>query len=172
VARVVPRATPRLKIHSRRPRPHALYQIFPKLTADTHRQTSAQDDFYNCVAWVFGDNTQWWESSTATGRYWPSGAPQNRSLAAYRTLFANRGYEDCDDASHEPGIEKIAVYVHDEYGFRHVAWQDERGVWWSKLGESFDIEHSSVDVLEGAGTDGYGTARIMKRARRPHRGCP
>ena len=154
-------------------RPPSLTGIFPKLSPSNHAITSAQTTRYNCVAWVFDDTTQAWEYSTRPEKYWPPGIPQDGSVEAYVELFRNRGYAECSDATLESGLEKLALFVHERFGFGHVAWQAADGTWWSKLGDSFDITHDSLDVLEGAGLDDYGTARlIMMRPRRCTRACP
>jgi hypothetical protein len=122
-----------------------------------------------------GDNTQWWEyvSQPEPGIYWPPDAPCGDNTDAYVGLLASRGFTRCDTAKQEGGYEKIAIYVHTAKGFGHVAWQNVDGLWWSKLGKSFDIEHARLDVLESDQWDGYGRAIIfMKRRRRTTRGCP
>ena len=63
----------------------------------------------------------------------------------------------------EPGFEKIAIYVDRERSPSHVAKSDGRA-WKSKLGAYQDIEHSSLDLLEGYQLWEYGSVeRIFKR---------
>ena len=65
-------------------------------------------------------------------------------IDAYRTL----GYEPCDSEVVEKGFEKIALYVQVNGSPTHVARQLPNGIWTSKLGRSFDIEHPFVDQWE------------------------
>jgi hypothetical protein len=148
-----------------------IQELFPKLKDVEYWFTSCPAR-YNCVAWALGDNSQWWQAERDYA-YWPAGVSTDGSVASYEALFASRGYARCDDASLEPGFEKVAIYTND-LGFRHVTWQHESGMWWSKLGGRYDIEHATLDCLEDDHPmDGYGRARIfMKRPRRCTRACP
>ncbi len=69
------------------------------------------------------------------------------------------GYEECEDGSHEPGFEKIALYAKDAEP-THAARQLPDGRWTSKLGKLEDIAHS----LEGLAECLYGEIVLfMKR---------
>ncbi len=82
--------------------------------------------------------------------------------------FATLGYEQCADSNLEPEIEKVAIYA-DADGFpTHMALQLPSGLWASKLGDLEDIEHATLDQLNGDGKWDYGRAvRFMKRLRVP-----
>jgi hypothetical protein len=79
-------------------------------------------------------------------------------------LFKGDGYEVTSNRNIEQGFEKIAIYV-DLSDMRpgHVCKSDGRA-WKSKLGRFQDIEHSSLELLEGDQCCEYGIVeRILKR---------
>src|SRR5207237_700439 len=105
---------------------------------------------YNCMAFANGDERHWWEPGLFGGRfYWPTNVQQGETLEAWQELFIADGYEPTDNRDIEPGVEKVAIYV-DVVDMlpSHVARSDGRS-WKSKLGKGQDIEHASLDVLEG-----------------------
>ena len=64
-------------------------------------------------------------------------------------VYVNDGFERSESSDPEPGYEKIAIYV-DRRGLPlHAARQLESGRWTSKMGELEDIEHDTLDALEG-----------------------
>ena len=98
--------------------------------------------------------------------YWPPGAPRDETLEAFMLAYETLGYVACHDAAVEPGFEKIAIYCRTDQGAlapQHAAIQTRDGCWSSKLGTSIDIDHWSLDVLNGPT---YGRAVcFMKRTR-------
>ena len=85
-------------------------------------------------------------------------------MDAWVELFIQQGYEPSDSPDHEPGFEKVAIYV--DIGDMlpsHVA-KSNGSTWTSKLGAYQDIEHSSLDLLEGNQYCEYGIVdRVLKR---------
>jgi len=78
---------------------------------------------------------------------------------AYQRAFEAIGFAVCDEAEHESGFEKVAIFVIDERP-THVARQLPSGIWTSKLGQQVDIEHL-LDSLNGSR---YGrTAQVLRR---------
>ncbi len=140
-------------------------EFFPKLANDDWRKTSEKEIRYNCFAWAGGDNSNRWEpSKDGTGHcLWFNG--DNSPLV--NNFIDNYGYvqykEIADSPDYEDGIEKIAFYVN-EYGTcEHAARQKENGFWTSKLGYGIDIEHKTLESLEG---EFYGYVKvILKRPR-------
>jgi hypothetical protein len=134
---------------------------FPLLTNENHRITSPADTAYNCVAWSVGDTERWWQPDV----YWPTPVPPGDfSVAVLEQAFAALGFEKCDDASLEPGFEKVAPYG-TSFFYTHVARQLSTGKWTSKLGRSEDIEHDHPDNLAGGV---YGVVvQFMKRRHLP-----
>jgi hypothetical protein len=127
---------------------------------------SPRDTTYNCIAFAVGDLTQFWDDLDSPagmrvkGYYWPPGVPGTKTLAGWIKVFELHGYTETDDSSLDPEYEKIAIYVGSE-GPEHVARQKASGAWVSKMGKGVDIEHFSLECLEG---DFYGkVVKIMRR---------
>lgn len=59
------------------------------------------------------------------------------------------GYEVCDTAEPEVGFEKIVLYADSDRTPTHAAKQLPNGHWTSKLGDFEDIEHDTLDCVEG-----------------------
>jgi hypothetical protein len=118
---------------------------FPRLTERNHRAASPADVRYNCIAWTAGDTEHWWQP----GSYWPVEASRDdHGVGALQDAFQALGYEECSDASPEPGFEKIALYGSALF-FTHAARQLPGGKWTSKLGKAEDIEHDTADDVAG-----------------------
>lgn len=77
-------------------------------------------------------------------------------LAAYQSL----GFEGSDSRSVEEGYEKVAIYATSDGAYTHAARQLTDGRWTSKLGNWQDIEHDTLEALEGTS---YGTVRFVIR---------
>lgn len=143
--------------------PEHIDGAFPRLASDGYSETSPADLLYNCVGWAAGDTSRWWWPDEAS--YWPEGARREWSLDAFVAAFATLGYEPCESDGLESGFEKVVIYVREDGRPTHMARQLPSGRWTSKLGESEDIEHTSVRGVEG---DIYGDCK--KILRRPTAG--
>jgi len=135
----------------------------PKLRPGNYKKASEATARYNCLAFANGDYRHLWESGKYGGRYyWPQGIVDN--LDGWTEIFTRQGYEMTDSRGIEPGFEKIAIYIDlEDMEPGHVAVSDGR-VWKSKLGRLQDIEHESLDLLEGDQHWEYGIVeRILKR---------
>jgi len=130
--------------------------LFPNL--NRYQVTSPATRRYNCIAWVFGDTTRrWWPYE---GYYWPLPTPERtETVEDFVGAFATQGFELCADGSLEQGYEKIAIYARDGEP-THAAKQLENGSWTSKLGSLEDIEHTSLDELNG---NLYGQVEVFMR---------
>jgi len=99
------------------------------------------------------------------GRYpeyhWPPDISGTDELQTLIQLFLDAGYEECDTGEQEYGFKKVAIYGNDE-GPKHAALQLASGRWTSKLGEAQDIEHDTLEVLEGKL---YGRAFVFLKKR-------
>lgn len=141
--------------------------LLPGLLSAEYEITSDASRRYNCIAWAVGDTQHWWDSLPVSGYYWPPGAPSADTLAGWLRVFELHQYRACDTGDHEPGYEKVAVYV-DPQGFpSHVARQLESGEWTSKLGPDEDIRHVTPAALEG---EIYGQV-VQYMRRRPSAGA-
>jgi hypothetical protein len=148
-------------------RDHELEQDCPSLAVSPYTITSPRDPKYNCIAFAVGDLTQFWDdlglaerAARIRGYYWPEGAPSADTLSGWIKVFELHGYSETSDANLEIEYEKIAIYASAD-GPEHVARQKASGAWTSKMGKGVDIEHPTLECLEG---DFYGkVVKIMKR---------
>jgi hypothetical protein len=138
----------------------------PKLIPANYECTSEEDDGYNCIAWAYGIKTAKMWPNRSPEYIWPPGIRNDETVDAFVELFSLRGYEPCDDASLEPGFEKVAIFaagIPPNLGPKHAAIQLENGHWSSKLGDFEDIEHFELESVE---CWAYGTVvRVMRRQR-------
>lgn len=147
-----------------------LERTFPELKSSEYRVTSPKTPKYNCVAWAAGKTNKWWEPphpflGSPPGSYWPPGIPAGVSLTGITRAFEQQGYETCADAAFEAGFEKVAIYADVSGSYTHAARQLDNGTWTSKLGQWEDIEHDTLQSLEGH-HPAYETAvRFLRRRR-------
>jgi hypothetical protein len=142
---------------------------WPKLRADNYSHTSDATGRYNCIAFANNRDNKWWQAGLYGGRYeWPSGISDTTD--GWVEMFTRQGYRPTDNRKVEAGIEKVAIYVGlDDLLPSHVAKSDGRA-WKSKLGRYQDIEHSSLDLLEGDQHCEYGVVeRVLERPVRTSR---
>jgi len=117
-----------------------LEQVFPALSETGYEVTSPSDPKYNCVAWAAGDIRRWWEPDPMGISYWPTSSPREYTLDAYSLVFESLGYEVCENADHESGFTKVAIFAKGTYP-KHAARQVSANLWTSKLGRDVDISH-------------------------------
>jgi hypothetical protein len=144
--------------------PHELKERFPKLVQGSFERKSNATARYNCIAFAAGDERHWWEAGANGGRYyWPPSIRQSTTVDGVAEIFTAKGFELTNNRDVESGYEKVAIYVSmDDFEFSHIAVSDGT-VWKSKLGKGQDIEHCSLDVLEGDQKDEYGIVdRILR----------
>lgn len=132
---------------------------FPNLVDDEYEVTSPQSREYNCIAWAAGDTENWWWPSADD--HWPDGIPRRNTVVSFILTFQFLGYEVCDDGNFEAHYEKVALYANAK-GPQHMARQLASGVWTSKLGPEWDIQHLTAQAVEG---EAYG--EVVLYLRRP-----
>lgn len=134
--------------------------LFGNLSDAEYAVTSPEDVLYNCIAFAADDTSQKWWPNAPT--YWPI-AEREESIPNFLAAFQTLGYEECASAELEDGVEKIALYADADAIPTHMALQTESGKWKSKLGDFEDIEHATLDQLNGFD---YGQAvTYLKRKR-------
>jgi hypothetical protein len=138
----------------------------PRLAAASYRVTSPRDFNYNCFAWAAGDNSHVWSPTLiGSGVFWPPGIPALPTLSGTIDAYVRVGFEVCESADLEDGIEKIAIFTDSAGEPRHAARQLPSGSWTSKLGNHVDIEHGDVKAVGGLM---YGEPTVfMSRPRAP-----
>jgi hypothetical protein len=131
---------------------------FPKSNDSNIKITSPITDNYNCISWACGSNSiRIWPNL----RYfqWPEEIPNTEHIDSFVKLFELIGYKICKNGILENGYEKICLYEKDGVP-QHAARQLHSGLWTSKLGPSYDIEHEERALCGGD----YGDISIhMKR---------
>ena len=136
---------------------------FPNITNSNFIPTSPSTETYNCIAWAYGINhiPMWPDPlNVMLGIYfWPEDLPCNNTLESFITLFFLIGYTHCLKTEHEIGYEKIAIYTKNGIP-THAARQIPNGKWTSKLGSDIDIQHDTLDCLNGPS---YGKVEIIMR---------
>ena len=141
--------------------PYKIRQLFPNLTNNNHLIISPETDDYNCIAWAYEISVRrMWPGNP--DYYWPSVVTELDELATLLQLFLDKGYEKCESGEPEEGYKKVAIYVN-EKGPQHAALQLESGLWTSKLGDLQDIQHDTLQALEGGE---YGKATVFLKKHR------
>jgi hypothetical protein len=141
----------------------SLLSEFPALrTSQAFRITSPPARDYNCIAWAAQAGNAWWWPDPMLTAYWPPEIPREETLTAFSSAFRTLGYEECDSADLEEGIQKIALFARGGTP-THAARQLANGRWTSKLGNGEDIQHELRDV------EGPLYGRVVKLFHRPRR---
>ena len=134
----------------------AIEKTFPNLKKAGYSITSPKDIAYNCIAWAAHDTERWWWPNS--NYHWPEKVPREETLESFIRAYATIGFSPSSNASLESGYEKIAIFVDSSRVPTHAARQLPNGAWTSKLGKWEDIEHSTVNGLEGST---YGTVAVI-----------
>lgn len=134
---------------------------FPHLREEDFTVTSPETHDYNCIAWAAEEDDRWWWPARSPFAYWPPSMPLVTTLENFVSVFQAHGYELTEDDRPESGFKKVAIYVDDSGTPTHMSRQLGSGAWTSKLGPSYDIDHNTLQSLEG-GTYGH-IAQILKR---------
>ena len=143
-----------------------IIEAFPKLANDKcFKKTSPIDSNYNCIAWAYTHKDRWmWpggeEERFLDGfNYWPDGVEDSTEIEAFINAFKLKGYEICESWDFEKGFQKIALYILEDE-CTHAARQLSNGMWSSKLGRSYDIQHGTPHTIEN---ETYGTVKCIMR---------
>ena len=144
--------------------------VFPACAAAGYVESSPETSDYNCFAWAAGHTDAPWWPTVAPGNYWPLKVPPKIDLQTFIQAFQTLGYAVCDDATLEPGYEKVAFYASGRGIPTHAARQLPDGRWTSKLGRYKDIVHTTLVALESSsqGSSDYGTTFLFMKRPRAH----
>jgi hypothetical protein len=147
--------------------PPELEAKFPKLRADGAKKTSDPDSQYNCIAWsAKRDKKHWWQPvKEEPWDYWPPDCPDDeQDFQTFVALFEKMGFKKCVGAQFEFFYKRVALFSTPGWGFSHVCDQLNSGAWTSKLAKDEDIQHNSLECLEGSLTNEYGEVKqILKK---------
>ena len=123
------------------------------------------------MSYANGETHRYWDAdgwpSPSAFYYWPANTPN--TLEGWASIFIAQGYEIVDSTDRhfydiELGFEKVAIYVClKNLTPVHVSISDGHA-WKSKLGDDYDIEYQSLDLLEGEEEHEYGiVGQVLKR---------
>src|SRR5690242_13420515 len=110
--------------------------------------TSPKEVRYNCIGYAVQDDRRWWWPDKANQYFWPPGVPREQNLDSFIAAFETLGFQLCNDETHEPGFDKIALFTKPAGTVTHAARQFPDGGWRSKLGRDHDISHA-LRAIEG-----------------------
>lgn len=135
---------------------------FENITPSDFHCSSDPDDDYNCIAWALGKTDIYWWPTTLWPFHWPDSLPKwpahiAESTSNFIAAFETEGYKVCTDTDSKSGYEKVAIYANKSDRVLHAARMLPNGMWSSKLGEHEDIEHVTLECIEGKG---YGSVVV------------
>src|SRR5437773_3511366 len=142
---------------------NTIEEEFPALRHSNYRIASQTNYNYNCLAWALNDTNHWWDKSE--GCFWPFQEVPDDTIEGWIRIFEIHGFIRTESKEFEPGFEKVAVFAKLREP-EHVARQMPSGYWTSKLGLGCDIEHETLESLEG---ESYGTVSCILRRWRKDR---
>lgn len=136
----------------------SLIEFFPKLENDPDFFVhSPCDTRYNCIAFAANRTDNFWWPAKSDGCYWPLDN-FSTDFVNLVTVFEQIGYEICESWQFEKKFKKIALYADSENQFTHASRQMRNGLWTSKLGQGFDVFHSTPFSIE---SDIYGNVQAI-----------
>lgn len=114
------------------------------------------------MAWAVDEDS--FRIDPFSGQWGSSGVSRVPTIAALMEVYAEYGYEPCEDGEIEKGYEKLAIYAEPMTArITHAAKQLPDGSWTSKLGDWQDIMHKTPEALQGAD---YGTVQQFMRRKK------
>lgn len=121
--------------------------FFPNSEKEPILIQSPETSTYNCVAWVLGKMDAWYEPDLDYD--WIAGLPMENDLATMQKFFEYFAFEGCEKPSLSDFSEEIIALFAKDGIFTHVAKRLENGRWTSKMGNSYDVEHSLTSISDG-----------------------
>jgi hypothetical protein len=138
---------------------------WPNLSKNHFEITSLKTNTYNCLAWALGDDSMWMDMYVFQIKYDLNAEDLDHSSEGY-AIFLEKyyGFEKSDNGELEERMDKIALFEDNNRDWTHACRQLSDGKWASKMGRWEDIEHVTLEVLEGKF---YGKHKIfMKRQKK------
>jgi hypothetical protein len=142
--------------------------VFENISPQDFDCKSDRDIKYNCIAWAVGKTNKFWWPLDEPPYWWPDGLPKalldEETVAHFVEAFATEGYRPCRNGRVSRRYEKIVLFVASDGKPTHAARLLPTGVWTSKLGEDEDIEHKTLECIEG---NLYGRAKLFFKKKIP-----
>ena len=82
---------------------------FPLLIGKEY-ELSPESFNYNCLGYVLGDESHWWEPPRSPGQYWPPGFPDDTTISTVESIIKLHGYTIETECKAMPETEAIAIY--------------------------------------------------------------
>ncbi len=142
---------------------------FPKLKKDGMFKVTSNINYnFNCIAWAMRMSDRWVDPIQTAGHWWPLPITRLSNQKDELTkAFEALKFKKCNSANKEFFYDKVALYCNPAFGiWTHAARVLTPSEYHSKLGEGWDIHHSSGTVLHNPyNPDGtYGIEfQLMKR---------
>jgi NAD kinase len=138
-------------------------RLFPNADLDGFYETSKVNPLNNCYAWAGGDKENIWYP-TKSYYLWFTDS-KSEKLDNFIDNYGYIGYKEITQSrEYEPGFEKLAIFVGEDGLPSHAARQKDNGAWTSKLGILEDVEHKTLECIEGVD---YGMVEvILKRPKK------
>lgn len=126
-----------------------LIRNFPQLTYDSKFcVTSPVTAVYNCIAWAMGLNDRWvYPEIYIPGHWWPPIPERNLNPDSLVKAFEYMGFIQCPNGNAEPDFDKVALYKKGA-NWTHAARILMDNEYHSKMGEAWNIHHSSGNIFE------------------------
>src|ERR1700733_11995080 len=106
---------------------------FPSLTPENYKLTSNADFNYNCLAFVLGDDKNWWEPPGEFGFYWPPGFSKDLRVETAVSIIKLHGFIVEFEKHSEPTSGAVAIYAKGQEWTHFAKYTGDQ--WISKLGE-------------------------------------
>jgi len=134
---------------------YLIEKSFPNSYKEPFEITSSETPDYNCLAWALNDNSKWYESDD--DYFWFNDIARDNLLTTIQKIFENLGFHQTNFAKYQIDYERIALFSIDNNECSHLARQIDEDKWTSKLGSSYDVNHSIKSIENGI----YGNAVIF-----------
>jgi hypothetical protein len=133
---------------------------FPNSFLEPLEISSPETGDYNCLAWALNDNSKWYESED--DYCWFDKIDRDNKLSTIQKIFEQIGFNLTRNSEYQVDIERVALFSTDNIDCSHLARQIGKNVWTSKLGSSYDVNHTLRAIEDGI----YGNPILFLE--RPH----
>ena len=90
---------------------------------------------------------RWVDFDIRPGHWWPSLVPRDSKQTTLIKAFEAVGFEVCKDGEPQKGYDKVALYSLNGQ-WTHAARILSTSIYHSKMGRSWDVQHSSGDIFK------------------------
>ena len=81
--------------------------------------------------------------------WWPPEVEECLEPDCLKKVFEKHGYIECSTSQNEEGYRKVALYYREDINeWTHASRELRNGLWTSKSGQSYDIQHGTPETIE------------------------